>query len=41
MVWLYLTGAVLLMGGEINSVVHQAIAEKRGKEPLSEATETG
>lgn len=41
MVWLYLTGAVLLMGGEINSVVHQAIAKKRGKEPLSEATETG
>jgi len=26
MVWLYLTGAVLLMGGEINSVIHNAAA---------------
>jgi len=24
MVWLYLTGALLLMGGQINSIIHRA-----------------
>ena len=38
LVWLYLTGAVLLMGGEINSVIHQAIADKRAAERLSNTT---
>jgi len=41
MVWLYMTGAVLLMGGEINSVIHQAIAEKRDEERLPETAGTG
>lgn len=29
MIWLYLTGALLLMGGQINAVIHQAVREQQ------------
>jgi len=33
MIWLYLTGALLLMGGQINAVIHHAANEQQLKEP--------
>ena len=36
MIWLYLTGALLLMGGQINSVIYRAATRSDGPPPLKQ-----